>query len=540
MVNRIFRPKFTIEILLLLLLITWLRSEPLSTGEIETAVTTWIRLVTPNPKPEAVIELMEPYLDQGDTLAYIAHIKGGGFCLCGTDNMVMPVYLYISDSEYNPEVYELDYFLNEIVERTKYMRACSQDSPNVMNHYAIVLEKREELWEDLLASRVPRRLLERSATTEEPDSMRLKLTTCWGQHSVFNDSCPPQPVFDPSPKEECPAGCVAIALAQIMNYWKWPPRGVGSGSVDYDFSFTNDSASWPLSYDPSIPWGWKNSIRWHSPNLYLYNYWDSAKLEIVLEDSTICCDTCDACREAIEQAYNLLTPITMTSSANFRSTTYRWDLLRDQDSLYTTSAESSAIATLCHHAGVAAEMNYGTDGSGTSDDDARDALVNHFRYHSDATTSPVILPYEIQMQRPLYFSGQKTEGGGHAWVIYGYDLRTEPDILYLMNFGWSCGSDGWYTRDTIDYCDDQGAIGTIAPRRGSRFVVDEDIYGTDNNGSPIHPYWGIESIIEDSDDILAGTTLIFKTSKTFSFSSRSAVIDFPVFLKGRNVLIKHE
>lgn len=44
----------------------------------------------------------------------------------------------------------------------------------------------------------------------------------WNQDSPFNDNCPAVGT------ETTTAGCVAIAMAQTMNYYKWPEKGVGN------------------------------------------------------------------------------------------------------------------------------------------------------------------------------------------------------------------------------------------------------------------------------------------------------------------------
>ncbi|MCQ2223505.1 MAG: C10 family peptidase [Bacteroidaceae bacterium] len=50
------------------------------------------------------------------------------------------------------------------------------------------------------------------------------LTTTWDQRYPYNKYCP----------DGCPAGCVPVAYAQILNYWKWPlhPKGTVRGE-DY-------------------------------------------------------------------------------------------------------------------------------------------------------------------------------------------------------------------------------------------------------------------------------------------------------------------
>ena len=60
------------------------------------------------------------------------------------------------------------------------------------------------------------------------------LTTKWDQCKPYNDLCPVSPDEDDPywvyGNRAC-AGCVAIALAQVMNYYQWPESGV----VSYSF-----------------------------------------------------------------------------------------------------------------------------------------------------------------------------------------------------------------------------------------------------------------------------------------------------------------
>lgn len=51
------------------------------------------------------------------------------------------------------------------------------------------------------------------------------VTTTWDQTSPYNSMCPE------INNRKCVTGCVATAMAQVMNYWKYPK--VGTGSIDY-------------------------------------------------------------------------------------------------------------------------------------------------------------------------------------------------------------------------------------------------------------------------------------------------------------------
>jgi len=54
------------------------------------------------------------------------------------------------------------------------------------------------------------------------------LTTAWTQHPPYNNLCP---MLDGG---RTFVGCAATAAAQLLNYYQWPPRGVGSHSFTWD------------------------------------------------------------------------------------------------------------------------------------------------------------------------------------------------------------------------------------------------------------------------------------------------------------------
>lgn len=67
------------------------------------------------------------------------------------------------------------------------------------------------------------------------------LTTTWNQSWPYNMYCP----------TGCPTGCVPTAIAQVMNYWKWPKKTVGD-----DEYFSNRTYDWDNMLDDY--WGYDN------------------------------------------------------------------------------------------------------------------------------------------------------------------------------------------------------------------------------------------------------------------------------------------
>ncbi len=531
----------------MLLLFSIAETKPLPEQDVRAAVTTWVRYITADAKPDAVIKQMEPNIVNGETLAYIAHIEGGGFCLCGADDMVLPVYFYSPSGEYEPENPDIEYILQEIAKRTKILREWADKNSSEMKKYAKDFEWRSSFWKDLIAQKFPKVLELYRATLTEPALIELPLNSTWAQDHFYNNHCPPRFDYDPSPLDECLVCCVALSMAQIMYYWKWPHTGVGSGSVDYTFRYTNDTLEEPLNKNPGPDiadhW-WYNRLHWTSSDggkLQMFGYWDEDLYDAAEDADTFTnIDDHNDYLNALNNLWDRLTHFTTHSTANFAATTYQWDLMRDHTVNYTTDAEKEAVATLCHHTGISLPVSYGIRASFSNDSHIPSAMEDNFRYDNDIyyTSRDVNkMVEEIQWLRPLELSGFPPAGPGHSWVVYGYNKGTLP-WQFKMNMGWNGWGVGWYSCDNVpgNYNASQNTVLRIAPEDTIRFV---GATSGSNDGSPADPYYGIENAIADSADIPSNATLIFKAGSDNTFSSSSIKIDFPVILKSYDAVIRH-
>ncbi len=155
-----------------------------------------------------------------------------------------------------------------------------------------------------------------------------------------------------------------------------------------------------------------------------------------------------------------------TLTANFGATTYQWDLMPRSLS-GATQEQIEAVATLMYHCGVAVDMTYDWDGSGSYSDLVPGAMASYFDYNycqKKARNSYSLanwismLKAEFDLGRPVYYSGQ-SDSGGHAFVADGYD---EEDFI-SFNFGWSGSSDHFYQVDAIEYHNSAAAIFNFVP-----------------------------------------------------------------------------
>ncbi len=180
----------------------------------------------------ASIEVAETYALKlhGETMMYAVNMKDGGFVLVSAHDLLRPVPGYSLSGKYTglglpPQLEELIYHY-----KLQINAAAEAGLP--------ADEETQNMWENL--------------KTDDPSTLRsLKLekevipmlTTTWDQGEYYNEMCP---VDSQGPGGHCYAGCVATALGQVVNYFRWPETGTGSytyecppyGTLTADFGAT--------------------------------------------------------------------------------------------------------------------------------------------------------------------------------------------------------------------------------------------------------------------------------------------------------------
>lgn len=205
----------------------------------------------------------------------------------------------------------------------------------------------------------------------------ILLETLWNQNYPYNALCPED---GGGSGGHVYAGCVATAMAQVMKYFNHPVQGTGS------HTYTPGG-----SYSP-------------------------------YPDQT----------------------------ANFGETLYNFERMPMQLDSTSTEDDIFYIAQLQWHCGVSVEMMYGPDGSGAYSEYVPDAIGQYFGYNPNANyiykdwywkdNFSEMLKGELDLGRPLYYSGQdEGGGGGHAFVCDGYD---ENDFFHF-NWGWDGKDNAW-------------------------------------------------------------------------------------------------
>ena len=150
--------------------------------------------------------------DSGDTALYLFQLPERGFVVVSASTTTPPVLAYSFDQNFEmiPPVRDLFYlYKGEIAYAEKEQWQAKPDAAAA--------------WERYLAEKFEPR------TTKGTSGGPL-LTTTWNQNKFYNTYCPWDVSSGAYYDYRVPNGCVALACAQIMNYHRFPDRGVGSVS----------------------------------------------------------------------------------------------------------------------------------------------------------------------------------------------------------------------------------------------------------------------------------------------------------------------
>ncbi len=117
---------------------------------------------------------------------------------------------------------------------------------------------------------------------------------------------------------------------------------------------------------------------------------------------------------------------------------------------FTNDDAATAVSQLMLYVGQSVEMDYKASSSGAYSTAIAPALVEYFDYagstrlvyqsETQASTWTSLLYTELAQKRPVIYTGSKYNGGGHAFVVDGYDNSG----MWHVNWGWGGTSDGYY------------------------------------------------------------------------------------------------
>ena len=183
------------------------------------------------------VQLVSTYRTDKSAAAFYVFNTEDGFVIVSADDCETPIIGYSHEGRFDPNdiPMQMEAYLQDFVARIQY---------GIENHIeADELTARQ--WD--LVKTAGRLNESKSSKSIEP-----LLTEMWEQGCHYNELCP---TFSKVPCGHAEVGCVAVAMGQIMHYWRYPETGWGShsysnsgltlsadfGSTVYDWDHLPDS-----------------------------------------------------------------------------------------------------------------------------------------------------------------------------------------------------------------------------------------------------------------------------------------------------------
>ena len=332
-----------------------------------------------NTPTKAAVELQNVTAEAGFDNLYIFNVKDGeGFVIVAGDDRACPVLAYSTESRWSQEL--LPPAAREWLEG--YSHAIQWAQEQQLDNKAFQQE-----WANAMAG----------ISTKGDERVPPLVTTNWSQGRYYNALCPPAP--EHLSDDHVTAGCVAVAMAQLMKHWNYPTHGRGT------FSYS-----------------WENHKFWNYGTLtadFENTYYDWEHMPTSLsgssteEEVTAVATLMYHCGISVQMDYNCT-----NTGASDACTMYAF--LSDTNMCYTefTYSAENALYTF---------WGYKKSLHGLFKDDFTDsawcAMLNN----------------ELRNNRPLIYRGEGS--GGHCFILDGLGALG----LYHFNWGWGGGANGYYS-----------------------------------------------------------------------------------------------
>lgn len=146
-----------------------------------------------------------------------------GFVIVAGDDCARPILGYSDEGGFNAD--EMPAVIRD------WLASFDEQIESAVNQHATATDAIHSEWVCLLEGRLP--------ATKGTSAVQPLVTAKWGQGSPYNALCP----------DGLRVGCVAVAMGQIMHYWKHPVHGTGShsysdGTHSLSADFENTTYNW--------------------------------------------------------------------------------------------------------------------------------------------------------------------------------------------------------------------------------------------------------------------------------------------------------
>lgn len=217
-----------------------------------------------------------------------------------------------------------------------------------------------------------------------PVEVQPLLSTRWGQLDPYNRELPYG-----NETEVLATGCVATAMAQVLNYYKQPVKGEGQRTVYFPYDDTDGTAITADFSSHYYEWG-----------MMLDDY---SRQSFTDEQAHAVAVLMKDCGVAADMRYNV-----QSKGGSGTATLYAAEGLR-------------------RYLGMPYAQNL--DRKNFTDEEWMNLVFG-----------------ELATGHPLVYGGVNYNGAGHSFVVHGYNRRG----LVYVNWGWNGDSDGYYNIDLLN------------------------------------------------------------------------------------------
>jgi hypothetical protein len=269
-------------------------------------------------------------------------------------------------------------------------------------------EQVQSEWESISSQNI----LQATATSISP-----LIQTKWDQAPYYNILCP----YDNSASERTVTGCVATAMAQVMNYWEYPKQGYGFHSYNHSKYGTLSANFGSTTYD-----------------------WSNMPTQLTSSSST-------------------------TQKNAVATLMYHCGISVDMN--YNVSSEGGSGAYIISSR---SPINNCTEYALKTYFGYKNTLRGVQKANYTQTEWVNLLKTELNAGRPIVYGGFG-ERSGHCFVADGYDSNN----FFHFNWGWNGTCDGYFALTALNpssggtgggsysYNDNQQAVIGIEPADGS-------------------------------------------------------------------------
>jgi hypothetical protein len=162
---------------------------------------------------------------------YIFNINDKGFVIVSADDAVTPVFAYSFEGTFSRQ--------NPAPQFTEWMGQYTRQICYARKMNTVPLSSADSAWSHLLNPGSSLDLPQKTIQDVEP-----LISSNWDQPFPYNGMCPADPAGS---NGHAIAGCVPVAMGQIMYYYRWPDHGIGSYTY-FDSTYGNQHVSFDSTW----------------------------------------------------------------------------------------------------------------------------------------------------------------------------------------------------------------------------------------------------------------------------------------------------